>query len=125
MKKKIFVMIAVVAAVMALGIGTALAFGPPAENARAAASDSVAGGYGTCDGTCDGIAAAPQDGTGNQYGGRACEDETCTVQAPGYSACDGIAAAPQDGTGNRFGATNSASSNLTAPRGGRLCGRNR
>ncbi len=121
MRKKLFVIAAVVVAVMVFGIGSALAFGP-------AIDDTVTqnGRYGDCDGTCDNDALKPQDGTGNQYGARA-NGIVCD------GTCDEDRDAPRDGTGNQFGMragnrdNNGICGNANGGQGGRggQCGRNR
>lgn len=67
MKKKLFVIVAVVVAVMALGISSALAFGGPGRDDTTRPFRR----YIDCDGVCDNVLLRPQDGTGNQYGLRA------------------------------------------------------
>ncbi len=140
MKKKIFVIAAVVVAVMALGISSAFAFGGPGRDDAA----TRYGRYADCDGTCDNEAPEPQDGTGNQYGTRAngtvCDgdcDTSARACGNGRGDCDGTCDedrdAPQDGTGNQYGmrAGNRDNSgtcgNANGVQGGRggQCSRNR
>lgn len=116
MKKKLFVIIAVVVAVMALGISSALAFGGPDR-------DDATTRYGRnndCDGTCE--ALEPQDGTGNQYGLSA-GDAVCD------GTCDGDRLQLRDGTGNQNGLRAGDADNDgicdygNTPRSGGQCGR--
>jgi hypothetical protein len=110
MKKKIFVITAVVVAVMALGIGSALAFGGPGTDQ----TTTPFGRYSDCDETCDNVPLRPQDGTGNQYGARANNadcDGDCDLSGAGNcygngdcdGTCDGVPLRPQDGTGKQYG----------------------
>jgi len=110
MKKKLFVIVAVVVAVMVLGISSALAFGGPDRDD----STRPYRRYNDCDGICDNVPLQPQDGTGNQYGhiadGTVCDGD-CDFSGAGNcygngdcdGTCDGVPLRPQDGSGNQYG----------------------
>ncbi len=114
MKKKIFVIAAVVIAVMVLGISSALAFGGPGRDDAQRPNGRSNECDGTCDGTCDGVPLEPKDGTGNRYGHRAggtvcggdCDingDDGSCGNGDCEGTCDGEPLRPQDGTGKRYG----------------------